>query len=361
MTMSYELHEFCLAFRRANAQELAAIVEDMHNHGYDREQAVTLYEGKILDGATRDSAAGKVGVEPTYTTFTGSADEAIAFVLRRNKLRKHMSVGELDLAAGRLVKAKRGGQPGNLNQSGLVNTKASTSKPSCNIKTIKMVAEASGRSAATIDKARVLLKKAAPHIIAMIEAGEVSSTSAYEAIIGKSKDAQAQLTTPAQVRKAVAERRSASKPAKTPKPVKAPKPISSWRMTKLRDVDIGSERIPGQPVMLQPAYVQRLTEAAIRVRGLVGRVEGLANTTLDEFEADIKRLLAHAPVKGKKNGEERNYASETEKMLTSLAKHIDAALERLSALRVALTAAADGTEVANPDAVTMAEALNSLH
>lgn len=367
--MSYELHQYCRAFRRANAQELAAIVEDMRNHGYDREQPVTLYEGKILDGATRDRAAATAGVEPIYTTFTGSDDEAIAFVLRRNKLRKHMSEGELDIAAAKLVTAKRGAPKGNQNRIGNSNLDpAPNLKPrqmvaQASRRTRQMVAQASGRGAATIDKTRMLLKAAAPNIIAMVEAGDVPSTTAYEAIIGKSKEAQAQLTL-ADVRKAIKTRKAGQrakakvKSVKTPKPIK---PISSWRTTKLGDLDVGSERIPGQPVLLQPAYVQRLTEAAIRVRGLVGRVEGLANTALDDFEADIKKLLAHAPVRGKTNGEQRNYANEAEKMLASMTKHIDAAIEKLSVLRSALTAAAEGTEAASPDVVSMADAVSSLH
>lgn len=133
-------------------------------------------------------------------------------------------------------------------------------------------------------------------------------------------------------------KRYTNKPAS--KPVKSAPPISSWRLIKLKDLtedDIGTERIPGQPVLLQPAYVQRLTEASIRVRGIAGRVEGCAGLILDVFDADIENLLAHVPVRSKKNGEERNYANETEKTMALIAKHIDAAIDKLSALRERVT------------------------
>ena len=112
----YELHRFCKAFRRGNAREMGEIVASMNGYGYDGEQPITLYEGLILDGATRQDAAEQAGVAPTFTTFTGSEDEAIAFVIRRNKARKNMTQGELDFAGARLVTAKKGAPKGNQNR-----------------------------------------------------------------------------------------------------------------------------------------------------------------------------------------------------------------------------------------------------
>lgn len=324
----YELHPFCLAFRRANTQELTEIVASMQAYGYDQEQPITLYEGKILDGSARDKAAEMTNIKAVYVEFIGDEDEAIAFVLRRNKARKHMNNGELNLAAARLVTAKKGRPKLNLDAGANLFSRS-------NLKTRKMVAEASGQSLSMIDKTRLVLCHAAPNIIAMIEAGEVSSALACAAITGMKKEDQLRLTS-VEVRK-IGNAYKNDHRRKKVKLAKMPKPVAPHRLVKLTDVDIGTERIPGQPVMFQPAYVQRLTEASIRVRGIAGRVEGCASMMLDIFNADIKSLLAHVPVRGKKNGEERNYAGETEKTLATIAQHIDAALEKLAELRICVT------------------------
>jgi hypothetical protein len=333
--MKYELHPFCLAFRRANAQELATIVSDMQQHGYDSAQPITLYQDKILDGATRENASEMAGIWATYQQFTGNDDEAIAFVLRRNKARKHMHNGELDLAAARLVTAKRGHQPGQPSHNSKPNSE-STHHLASEVKTCEMVAQISGRGAPTIKKARILLKNASPNVIAMIEAGAVTSATAYEGTIGMNKAEQEQLTAD-DLRKISSTNRAKRKTkTKSTRPAK-PAPIrGAWRDIKFKNLnenDFGTERIPGQPVLLLPAYIQRLTEASIRVRGIAGRVEGCASMMLDVFDMDIKALLAHIPVKDKKNGEERNYAAETQKTIMLISKHIDAAIDKLSALR----------------------------
>jgi hypothetical protein len=319
----YELHRFCQAFRRANTREKDEMVASMKSYGYDKEQPITLYEGMILDGAGLQDAAEQTGVEPTFATFTGSEDEAIAFVIHRNKARKHMTVGELDLAGARLVTAKRGGQPGR------------PSNYASNAKTCEMVAKELGRSKHTIAKARTVINQAAPNIIAMIEADEVSASAAYAICgkCGKTKDEQAQMTA-ADVRKAANAYKSKSYNTRGKlklKPAPKPKPL-----VKLSDLDIGTERIPGQPVQLWPARIQRLQEAAIRVAGVAGRVTSFTSIDSNGFAEDLERLLAYQPVVGKKNGEERDFAREARKSLATIEQHIEKAINRLAELRAVI-------------------------
>jgi hypothetical protein len=325
----YELHRFCKAFRRANARERSEIVASMKGYGYDKGQPITLYEGMILDGAARQDAAVDADVVPAFTTFTGSEEEAIALVIRRNKARKHMTVGELDLAGARLVSAKRGGQQG-------PKLKGSDGpfQPS-SIQTRAMVAKELGRNTNTIKKARELLQRGAPNIVALVEAGEVGTSTAVDAIRGKTKEEQAQMSA-VDIRKISnayktkpAKHRRKSNPPPTPK---LP-PRSHTDFTKL---DIGDERIFGQPVQLWPAGVQRLQEAGIRVAGVAGRVEFLAKVDTKGYVEDLERLLAYQPMLGKKNGAERDFASEARKSLGIIEQHIEKAIDRLVDLRAVI-------------------------
>ena len=198
-----------------------------------------------------------------------------------------------------------------------------------------MVGKELGRSPATVKKARELLQRGTDNIISMVEAGEVGISTAADAIRGKTKEQQAQMTA-ADIRKAAsaykmkpAKHGRASKPPPTPK--SPPRPHTDF--TKL---DIGDERIFGQPVQLWPALVQRLQEAGIRVAGVAGRVEFLAKVDAKGCAEDLERLLAYQPVVGKNNGEERDFAREARKSLATIEQHIEKAINRLVELRAVI-------------------------
>jgi hypothetical protein len=332
--MKYDLHRFCMAFRRATAREKAEIVATMKTSGYDREQPITLYEGKILDGATRQDAADEAGVEPTFTTFTGTDDQAIAFVIRRNKARKHMTQGQLDLAGARLVTAKQGAPKGAF---GSHKGYRDSLYGKADLKTREVVAKELGRSPATVKKSREVIARAAPNVLDMIEAGDLSVSTAADGIRGRTKDEQAKMTA-ADLRKISNEYKAKGsgrrgRPAlKVVTSESKPAVIAPPRIN-LSKLDIGTERIPGQPVLLQPARVQRLQDARIRVTGITGRVQGLATMDLQQLADDLDQMFAYEPVKRKKNGEEQDFASDARKRLATLNEHIEEAIKRLAALR----------------------------
>lgn len=126
--------------------------------------------------------------------------------------------------------------------------------------------------------------------------------------------------------------RMKKKQTRAPKPAPVP-PAPRTNFTKL---DVGTERIHGQPVQLYPASVQRLLEARIRANGIVSIVTRIGTDpafTAEHFWKDVDSLLTHVPVIGKKNGEETNYAKPMQASLELLAQHIGAATARLCAFR----------------------------
>lgn len=61
--------------------------DDIDANGYDVSYPIWFYEGQILDGWNRERACIELGIEPVYAEFTGSATDAIEFVMRSNKRR----------------------------------------------------------------------------------------------------------------------------------------------------------------------------------------------------------------------------------------------------------------------------------
>ncbi len=338
----YALHSFCKAFRRADAREKDEIVARMRSHGYDGEQPITLYEGQILDGGTRYDAALEAEVEPTYTVFNGNEDEAIALVVRRNK-RKHTIVGQLDLGLARLVIARHDRSPGRGSNNSGTSDGRGDGRLTCATKTAELVAKEGGRGGGTVMKARDLILHAAPNIVAMVEAGELATTTAADGVRRKTRDEQAQMTA-TDVRGADGARDKRRYESVKPARARTSIPATPTRPhTHLTRLDIGEERIFGQPVQLWPARVQRLQEAGIRVSGIAARVEFLAKVDTEGCVEDLRQLLAYQPVAGKKNGEERDFAREARKSLAAIEQHIENAIERLIALRAGITSRRNDT------------------
>lgn len=69
--------------------------------GYDREQPVWLYEGKILDGWSRHQAAKQAGVDPIYEDYPGN--KPYHFVRSRNVFRRHMSNRQIAMVEAKMV------------------------------------------------------------------------------------------------------------------------------------------------------------------------------------------------------------------------------------------------------------------
>lgn len=87
--MNYEFHEIAAIFQLLEGRDFDDLVADVRQQGLV--QPVILYEGKILDGRNRYRACGAAGVEPRFTEFTGTPEEAIARVWSLNYNRRQLS------------------------------------------------------------------------------------------------------------------------------------------------------------------------------------------------------------------------------------------------------------------------------
>lgn len=122
--MTLEYHEICL-WSPFYQETVDKISKGMTERGFDPKEPVSLYEGKILDGRHRYLAALKAGVEPVFEDFTGTREEAIKYVIQKQRLRNHWSSEEKEYHYVKTSEAlgvqSRGGDRGNQYQSGNVS------------------------------------------------------------------------------------------------------------------------------------------------------------------------------------------------------------------------------------------------
>jgi len=92
MKQKIEFHETANIFPMMEKHEFEALKEDIRRNGLN--EAIWLYDGKIIDGRNRYLASLAVGVEPKYKQYEGKEDDLIDFVLSLNLHRRHLSISQ---------------------------------------------------------------------------------------------------------------------------------------------------------------------------------------------------------------------------------------------------------------------------
>ena len=89
-------------------EELDALAENIRANGLC--EPIILYNGQVLDGRNRKLACEGAGVVPHYVHFEGN--DALAYVLSKNLIRRHLNDSQRGLIAAKVATLTRG-QPGN--------------------------------------------------------------------------------------------------------------------------------------------------------------------------------------------------------------------------------------------------------
>ena len=100
-------HSLSNPFGEADAKDFDELVHSMLTRGYDPQHPIVIYEEAILDGWHRYLAAKRANVTPLFKDFTGTREEAQAFVWAENMARRQMDKRQ-KMAALVLVNAWRG-------------------------------------------------------------------------------------------------------------------------------------------------------------------------------------------------------------------------------------------------------------
>ena len=83
-------HEYSNLFEKSTS-DLAAVKESIALSGYDKNQPIVLFEGRILDGYHRYTACKELGIKAPTREFTGTTEQALGYVWSMNFSRRHLS------------------------------------------------------------------------------------------------------------------------------------------------------------------------------------------------------------------------------------------------------------------------------
>jgi N6-adenosine-specific RNA methylase IME4 len=100
----YEVHPAASVFPLLEGEAFDALVADIKANGLIT--AITLLDGRILDGRNRMRACCAAGVEPRCVEFIG--DDPIAFIISANIERRHLDESQRAMCAARLATMRQG-------------------------------------------------------------------------------------------------------------------------------------------------------------------------------------------------------------------------------------------------------------
>lgn len=121
---------------------------------------ITLFEGMVIDGWHRYSAATELGMDCPVVVL-GDVDPR-DFVLAQNKARRHVTQAQLAMATTTVYAWRPVGNPA-----------LSNSAPGAELKTTKELAVSAGVSERTIEQAKAVQTQAAPEVVEAVKAGEI--------------------------------------------------------------------------------------------------------------------------------------------------------------------------------------------
>ena len=159
-----EPHELANIFPMMNEVDFNNLKKDIQENGFDKERAILIYEGKILDGRNRFKACQELNIEPTIRNYEGS--DPLYYVISNNLNRRHLNESQRTIVASKLVNIKLGS-----NQfKGMPFGTPSVSR--------EKASELMKVSIRQIDRAKELQEKR-PEIIEKIEKGETTVGREY--------------------------------------------------------------------------------------------------------------------------------------------------------------------------------------
>lgn len=167
-------HPAANIFPMLTPADLAELAADIKANG-QREAVILHPDGRVLDGRNRLCACHEAGVQPRFTTWTGT-DSPVTAVMSLNLFRRHLTPSQKALvaaqakamfeteAAARMRAGKRAATP----KEGGKGRRRSSEEAAALV----------GVSARLVDDAVKVLREGVPELAAAVDAGEVSVSAA---------------------------------------------------------------------------------------------------------------------------------------------------------------------------------------
>lgn len=161
----YTQHPLSAAFPPLTADEFASLRDSIADLGV--QNAITIFEGQVLDGWNRYCAATELGMECPERELDAWVDPR-AFVLAQNRARRHITVAQMALATTAVYEWRRVGS--NQYRGSALSAEAPKSS--------KELAEIAGVGVRSIEQARVVETQAAPEVKEAVKAGDMGLAKA---------------------------------------------------------------------------------------------------------------------------------------------------------------------------------------
>jgi N6-adenosine-specific RNA methylase IME4 len=134
--------------------------------GSFQREPIVVFEGKILDGRHRYKACVEIGIEPKFSTFEGTPQDAIEYIIATNMTRRHLDESQRAMVAAKLANMKSGRQAKTGPNGPLVSNSQAADRLSV------------GRSSVT--RAKRVLSGGSEELIKAVEDGEIAVSVGFK-------------------------------------------------------------------------------------------------------------------------------------------------------------------------------------
>ncbi len=160
-----EFHEIANVFPMMTVAELQDLADDIRTNGLH--EAVTTYQGKILDGRNRYIACQLAEVQPRFQEYTG--DDPLAYVISLNLKRRHLNESQRAMCAARIATLPHGG-----------NIYYRSEVPIDTSVTLDRAADLMNVGRASVARARDVLQNGLPGLAELVDTAVVAVSAASE-------------------------------------------------------------------------------------------------------------------------------------------------------------------------------------
>ena len=167
-----KIHPYCATVPKMDDAQFRELVDDIATNGLL--DHITLLDGEILDGRHRFRACQSIGIEPKFVEYDG--DDPEAFVISKNKKRRHLSATQLAAWGAKLDALPRGGQKGNVNAAARKNESESVRIRSGQSES--EIAKKLGISDRLLSAGKRVLREGAPEVFEAMEGDDVAAMDA---------------------------------------------------------------------------------------------------------------------------------------------------------------------------------------
>lgn len=158
------IHPVADVFPRMSPAEFGALRDDIKANG--QLEPIWTWRGQVIDGRHRAQACEQLGIGTLSREYEGDEASLVGFVVSLNLHRRHLSESQRAMVAAKLATMQQGARTDIASIDAMSQTQA---------------AELLNVSRPSVQRARTVLDRGAPELVAAIERGEVSVSAAATA------------------------------------------------------------------------------------------------------------------------------------------------------------------------------------